>query len=132
MPESLLEGTGSWIEITNTTSETIDLSDLIIYDEGEDFVEFAFYSPSIAPGQYLVLGTNPDPATNGGVPVDVELPGLILDESEDEIILVHTVEIDRVEWGGEDSIPFVLGYSSSVSPGSESSTGNYDPTAWCT
>ena len=64
--------------------------------------------------------------------MDVELPGLILDESEDEIILVHTVEIDRVEWGGEDSIPFVLGYSSSVSPGSESSTGNDDATAWCT
>ena len=85
----------------------------------------------MAPGEYLVFGTNTDPATNGGLDVDVEMVGMTLDLDEDEIILVHTVEVDRIAYGGDAEFPLQEGSSVTLSNTFTDYVSNDDPISWC-
>lgn len=133
MPESQLSsGTGSWFELVNTTDSPITLEGMIVYDGDEDFFELTQGPfPVIDPGAYVVFGTNTDVNTNGGVPVDVELVGMVLDEGEDEIIVVIDVEIDRVEYSSSNFFPLVAGSSVSLSSASLDATLNDQGLQWC-
>ena len=80
---------GEWFEIYNSSSEVVDLNGWTIRDEGEDFHSIT-ESLELPPGAFLVLGNNADSATHGGVFVDYQYDNIVLDDSDDEILIISS------------------------------------------
>jgi hypothetical protein len=69
-PAVVADDAGEWIEIHNTTGQSVDLAGMILESGGASHTIAS--SVKIAPGGYAVLGLNAMTATNGGVPVDYQ------------------------------------------------------------
>jgi hypothetical protein len=74
---------GQWFELTNLSAVSVDLNGWKIGEDhwinGEDLV--------IPPGEYFVVGSNADMATNGGIRLDYVYGGLSLSDVVDDIQL---------------------------------------------
>ncbi len=98
---------GEWFEVRNTTSEELDLDNLLVRgEEGEEGFQITGET-LIGPGDYLVLGVSADTALNGGVTVDYVYDhgdsGMELVHTGDEIrLMVGTTVIDRLVWTSAD------------------------------
>ncbi|NOZ76051.1 MAG: DUF1573 domain-containing protein, partial [FCB group bacterium] len=71
----------------------------------------------VKPGEYLVLGTNADSTTNGGVDVDYQYINiLLLDNSNDEIILKDGMgaTIDSLQYSSKLSFPITQADGKSI------------------
>ncbi len=82
-----------------------------------------------APGDYVVLGAVKDPLLNGGVPVDLELPGLTFANSSEIDVAV------RLRGSLIDSARFPVseeGSSQRLDDGKRSATANDDIEVYCT
>lgn len=85
-PEVVSDTNGEWIELFNTTEESINLKNWRIEDEGTN----VFVIPEdliIAAKSYVVLGRNSDLSLNGGVEIDAVYNNFVLSNTEDEVIL---------------------------------------------
>jgi hypothetical protein len=134
-PTAVPDAQGEWIELHNTLPWRLDMEGLVISDAGGDL--FGLWNGGqgilVGPGASLVLGNNPDPATNGGVRVDYAYSGFVLANVADEIY-VHTrqgVLLDAVEYSTSAAWPLEAGRSTSLDPGATDPLLNDDPNQWC-
>ncbi len=121
---------GEWVELVNVTSVPIDLRGLELADEGSDSHVIAGPVPVLAaPGEQVVLARNADPAVNGGLDADYGYDGMVLGNSEDEIVLLAGgIVVDRIAY----SAGFVVaGASTSLRPEAMDAVANDDPGSWC-
>lgn len=81
---------GEWVEITNISEDTIDLSGCFLGDDGRNRAEIPD-GVTLEPGDFLVLGRSADTAVNGGVSVDVEL-GADFTLNDDVLVLTPETE----------------------------------------
>src|SRR5689334_5849337 len=91
-PSAVSDVSGEWIEITNISSQQIDINGWHLKDNGTNNHTINNGGPLIMnPGAALVLGNNIDNLTNGGVTVNYEYSSFTLTNSGgDEIILTDT------------------------------------------
>jgi len=126
-PAAVSDAAGEWIEITNISNETINLHNLILRDDGgEEHV--ISENVEVSPGSYIVLGTEYDPALNGGVNVDYEYSGFTLSNLWDEVILEHPsgVILDEVHYDNGETFPDEGGKSMMLTdPNFDNSIGEY-------
>jgi hypothetical protein len=126
-PAAVSDAAGEWIEITNISNETINLHNLILRDDdGEEHV--ISENVEVSPGSYIVLGTEYDPALNGGVSVDYEYSGFTLSNLWDEVILEHPsgVILDEVHYDNGETFPDEEGKSMMLTdPNFDNSIGEY-------
>ncbi len=134
-PTAVPDAQGEWIELQNTLPWRLDMEGLVISDAGGDL--FGLWNGGqgilVGPGSSLVLGNNPDPATNGGVRVDFAYSGFVLANVADEIY-VHTREgvlLDAVEYSTSEAWPLEAGRSASLDPRASDPLLNDDPDQWC-
>ncbi len=128
-PDFVSDSSGEWIELYNASSSTLDLSGFELHDDGID--SYVIGIPlTIAPGARLVLGRNEDPATNGGVTVDHEYSGLVLEAVDEIIVSFDGVEVDRVEYDWSGALE---GTSASLNPGLGAPSSGLNDFAinWC-
>lgn len=90
MPDPLAadDAQGEWIEIYNGSAQTVDLQGWQIVDPrqaGETHTILT--SLPAGPGDFVVLANHFHPALNGGVPVDYQYAGVVL-ENEDGLALL--------------------------------------------
>lgn len=99
-PAAVPDNAGEWIELFNAGAAAVNLQGWVLADLDHD----AYVIPTdywLAPGAYVVLARNGDPAANGGVPVQMVFAGLQFANEQDEVILTAPwgVEVDRLVWG---------------------------------
>ncbi|MEM7304090.1 MAG: lamin tail domain-containing protein [Pseudomonadota bacterium] len=110
-PAAVSDTNGEWFEIFNASASTHDLNGLILSDEGSNSHAIDNTgSLFINPGEYLLLGRNPDSSFNGGLNLDYAYSNFTLSNSTDQIILLFdSVEIARLDYNGA---PFGIAGSS--------------------
>jgi len=124
---------GEFFEVYNTTGSDIDMAAWILKDNGTNY--HVINSNLIVPANdYIVLGTNADVGTNGGVSVDYDYgDDLALANGSDAIIIESNaaVEIDRVEWDNGATFPDPNGASMNLDPSKFNYLDNNIGTNWC-
>ena len=101
---------GRWFEVYNPTSGNLSLTGVVLTDDGgqEETVQGAL---SIPAGGFVVLGSNGDVQTNGGVILDYELSTFTLDEEDEIVLSFGGLEIDRVNYSAFGGFIFPQGAS---------------------
>ncbi len=106
-PKAVADEMGEWIELRNTSSQSVDIRGWTLKDAKKDSVKITSAKPLVVPvGGYLVLGASIDPGENGGAKVDYSYgndegpPKFMLNNgSADQIILeCNGVQIDVVAY----------------------------------
>lgn len=78
---------GEWFELFNPTTESVDLNQIYIKDDGSDIHQIDHDGPLlILPNQYFVLGRNENITINGGFTADYVYSNFDLSNSGDEIV----------------------------------------------
>ncbi len=91
-----------WIEVFNTTEQTLDIGRCELKDEGSDSHAVEGSLP-IGPGAYLVLGRNGEASENAGLEPDYVYKGFQLGNDEDEVVIsCKSVVVDRVAYTADD------------------------------
>ena len=130
-PTAVSDAAGEWFEVENLTGVAVDLAGLEVTDLGSDRFVVA-RSVVVAAGDRAVFGVNDDPATNGGVPVDVEWTGLTLGNADDELILTAPDgDIDAIAWDDGLTFPDPAGQSMALDPRHLDADENDDGALWC-
>ncbi|MCA9784820.1 MAG: lamin tail domain-containing protein, partial [Candidatus Cloacimonetes bacterium] len=113
-PLAVTDEFGEWIELYNPNLYSVNLRGWVLKDDGTDSHTI---SPEadllIAPGAYLVLGSNSDTGLNGGAPVSWAWGSeFALGNGTDEVVLVAGLtEIDRVAYDNGATFPDPNGFS---------------------
>ncbi len=114
-PAAVSDADGEWFEIYNTGDKDININGWTIKDNDYDSHTIDNGGDLfIAAGDYLILGINDDPSTNGGVDVDYRYSGIAIANSADELVLIAgdgTTEIDRIEYDTDNGWPSTSGAS---------------------
>ena len=120
--------TGEWIEVLNTTTDSLDLGGCTLHDDGSDTHTFA--APLIiGAGKRLLLAKNGDPALNHGLSPHYVYGSFDLVNSGDQIVLTcGTVDLDRVAYGADW---VYLGTAIALDPGKSNAVDNDLPASWC-
>ena len=132
-PAVVADSAGEWFEVKNVSAGTLDLSGLVIRDDGTD-THAIVGGPQllVAPGALIVLGNNGNVATNGGAVVGYQYAGVTLGNTADSIILqAGPLVIDKVAWDNGLTFPKPNGASMSLDPGALTATANDAGAAWC-
>ena len=111
-PAAVPDEAGEWLEIYNADSAAVNLRGWTLADlDGEQAV--IVDDLWVQPGEYVVLGRNADPSTNGGLVVRSVYTGLRLANEADELILFTPwgAEADRLLWGDGQGLRIVQGAS---------------------
>jgi uncharacterized protein (DUF2141 family) len=69
-PTLVADGAGEWVELHNWGTASVDIQGWKLFGNSTGDTARITASVVIAPGDYVVLGINGDPAANGGVQVD--------------------------------------------------------------
>jgi hypothetical protein len=128
-PSVVTDANGEWIEIFNTTNNTIDISGFYLSDGGADTTQLISATPLlIAPASYFVLGVNGDISINGGVSVNYVLSGYTVNNSSSSIILTDSLFniIDETNYSLTS-----FGVSTNLDPFFFDAISNDDPDSWC-
>jgi len=112
-PNSVQDSYGEWIEIFNIGDQSISLDGLVLRDNDEDRHIINNSDLIISPGNYLVIGSNSNIDTNGGVDIDYAWDDFNLSNYFDEIIIEHPagIELDKVSYDYGQSFVSSTGYS---------------------
>lgn len=100
-PTAVSDANGEWLELYNPGSTSVDLNGCRL--KGNTVADNHPINNGgpllINPGQYLVLGRNGDPATNGGVIVDYTYTIYSLNNTNDIVMLECAgIEVDQVNY----------------------------------
>jgi hypothetical protein len=128
-PLAVDDSAGEWIELYNPTEKSLNLSGLILRDDGADWhvIEAAVL---VEPGALVVLGVEGDPALNGGVSVDHVYTGFALFNGSDQVVLEGPGGlVDVVAYDNGVSFPDPNGASMQTAT---TAAGNDFGSAWCT
>ena len=83
-PSAVTDTNGEWFELFNPTNESVDLSGLILSDDGSN--SHIIGSAFIDSGSYFVMARNGDSASNGGFTADYLYSGFALNNTTDQIV----------------------------------------------
>jgi hypothetical protein len=124
---------GEFFEVYNTTASDIDIQAWVIKDNGTNYhvINTSLVVPA---NDFIVLGTNADMGTNGGISVDYDYADdIALANSSDALILESNapVEIDRVEWDNGATFPDSNGASMNLDPTKFNYLDNNNGGNWC-
>ena len=126
-PSAVSDASGEWFELYNGGETAVDLCGSTIKDSGNDeFTITCDDSFVIAAGEYVVLASNGDSESNGGLSVNYTYTygSFKLANTSDEIILIDAAgeEADRVEY--DSSFPDPIGASIALTdPSVDNSNG---------
>jgi hypothetical protein len=113
-PDAVADALGEWFEVLNASGAAVDLGGLVLSDLDIDH-HVVDGHPVVPAGGRAVFGRNADPATNGGVAVDVVFR-MWLANGTDELILSNEAGvIDEVAWDGGAAFPDPRGAAMAVS-----------------
>jgi len=132
-PKSVPDTFGEWFEIFNTRTDTVNIEGWEIQDGGGLHTISSSTPILIGSGEFLVLGNNADMTANGGIPVDYQYSGIILNNDVDSITLfdINGEEIDRVDYG-INFVPSPLsGKSLNLDAAHFNGDDNDDGSFWC-
>ncbi len=105
-PVAVVDTAGEWFELYNPGDSEVDINGWTIKDDDFDSHVIDNGGPLIiASDGYLVLGRNSDSLANGGVEVDYVYDGILLANSDDEVVMVYSdgaSEVDRVVYNESD------------------------------
>ncbi|MCD6497299.1 MAG: lamin tail domain-containing protein [Deltaproteobacteria bacterium] len=132
-PVAIPDTDGEWFEIVNHTDHGIDLTAMQVYDDnGNHFTVQSATALMVPAGGYFVFGPNADPTQNGGVTVDYEYFGLMLNNDTDGVTLVWKgTTIDEVHYDDSGVFPHPYGASLSLDPNHIDATDNDTGSSWC-
>ena len=134
-PAAVDDEAGEWLELTSLADYTLDLSGLVLSDDGVDVVSVEG-TVELAPGGYAVFCAVGMPANNGGVDCDGSYAysttgaGFALAQAGDEVVVstaTGTV-LDRVNYS-DGFAP--TGRSTGVPDSLLSPSGNDNTNGWC-
>ena len=131
-PQAVAASAGQWLELSNTTTDALVLTNLTLQSKTSTFVIDAAYT--VAPGDYVVLGRSGNTVANGGAAVDLELPGdFALNSAGDVLTLRHDgAKIATLNFGSDGESPLSLAIP--VGASVQLAVGPSDPTLaanWC-
>ncbi|GJM32841.1 MAG: hypothetical protein DHS20C18_18420 [Saprospiraceae bacterium] len=130
-PMAVLDSEGEYIEVYNTTTEQINMKNMVISDDDGESHTIAL-DVLVNPGGYVVLARNADMTANGGFSADYEYTGFQLANTSDEVILsCQGTVIDRVAYDNGATFPDPNGASMQLNSGSIDATANDDGSNWC-
>jgi hypothetical protein len=130
-PAAVLDSSGEWFEVLNTTGLDVELEGLVVADDGGSSFTVSS-SLLVAAGERVLFGANVDPLLNGGAPVAYDFGAFSLSNSDDELELrAGAIVVDRVAWTGVAPWPDPNGASMSLDPSATDAIANDDPLAWC-
>ena len=111
-PATVPDEIGEWIELFNAGAFAVNLRGWQLADLDTD-AHLVNSDLWIQPGEYLVLGRNADPASNGGAPVRYLYDGIAIANETDELLLFAPwgEEVDRLQWGEGTSLHIAKGAS---------------------
>ncbi len=124
-PAAVSDADGEWVEITNTSSENINLNGLILRDNGNETHTIST-NVWVAPDAFIILGAEGNIEVNGGVSVDYEYSDFSLSNLWDEVIIEHPsgVILDEVHYDNGVTFPDESGISMMLlSPEMDNSIG---------
>ena len=100
-PNVVGDSYGEWLELVNIGNNQINLRNWLIKDSDTDH-HLINTDLLIDVDDYIVLGNNTDPASNGGVVENYRYFNIQLANSNDELFLIspENIVIDSLEWGG--------------------------------
>lgn len=121
-----------WIELYNTTTETLDLKGLVFRHEASDptTVHTIAQTILVSPGAYVVLGKSADTGANGGVSVAYVYPPEIGFTNVGDYLAIERADqtiIDHMFW--EADAP--LGASLTLDPNFYDASLNDDGSHYC-
>jgi hypothetical protein len=130
-PAAVDDTLGEWFEVKNVTNLAFNLAGLIVRDQGTDTFTVPSAPLLVAPNGRLVFAASGAAGTNGGVTANYVYAraSFALANTADEIVLATTVVIDQVYY--TQTFPIGNGASMSLSPRSETATGNDTAANWC-
>ena len=136
-PSVVADSSGEWLELYNASPSIVNLEGWTLRDNGTDSIVLSNGGNGlyVAAGRFLVIASNTDLATNGGITAGYDWDWTLfkLDNADDEVVLVApgNVEIDRIEYDNGFLWPDVTGSSLSLRSGVLSASGNNSGNAWC-
>ncbi|MCC6169787.1 MAG: lamin tail domain-containing protein [Caldilineaceae bacterium] len=112
-PRAVKDLYGEWIELVNLGDAPVDLRNWSLLSEVSEIHQIKG-SLMVAPGAYIVLARNGDPAQNGGVQPAYLYSGLDLGNLGDSLHLVSPEQavVDSVTWG--DGTPLQMADGASL------------------
>lgn len=97
-PAAVSDTRGEWFELFNPSAESVDLSGIILSDDGSNL--HTITAGVIAAGGYFVLARNGDSNLNGGFNADYTYSSFSLSNSSDQIIFSdNSGELLRFDYG---------------------------------
>lgn len=128
-PVSVTDANGEWIEIFNTTNNSIDLNGFYLSDGGADTMQIISTNPTIIPPSgFFIFAKNADINQNGGVSVNYSMGGFTVNNSNSSIILTDSLfnVIDEISY--TSSTP---GKSTNLDPFYFDAVSNDNTANWC-
>ncbi|MFM7200865.1 MAG: lamin tail domain-containing protein [Myxococcota bacterium] len=133
-PLAVEDTLGEWLELYNTTSDTIKLDGWILTDGAGDSHTIASAGElSIGPKGYLVIGTHAEKSENGNVVLDYTYDGDLIFTDEADVVSVYagTVLVDAVGYGATGFPTTPVGSSLQLDNTAYSADSNDDGSQWC-
>ena len=135
-PDRVGDPSGEWIELYNTTNETLTLNGM----ELGSVTDGDYHR--ITPGEgevltvegrsFILLGINGDTDTNGGVEVAYVYDDIVMsNESDDLYLKANGSVIDSVAWDDGETFPDSAGASMALDPNYFDSALNDQAEGWC-
>lgn len=106
-PLAVTDTLGEWFELFNPTTESIDLSGLLLSDDGSNKHNISSATPLLVnSGSYFVMARNGDSSLNGGFTANYVYSGFTLGNSQDQIIFSDlSGELLRFDYGSGFATP---------------------------
>jgi hypothetical protein len=125
------DASGEWFELQSIADHDIDLNGWTIRDDDIDLHVISAPGGLVVPARGMVrLGSNADPATNGGYAIDYQYDNFWLGNDKDEIVLLGPdgTVVDRVAY---DPMQWPTGKGLAIAfKGNLEDDDNNDPSFW--